>query len=207
MLVLLWLSDGLTGAFLVLFQIVTRGNAVVAILLTRQTVVPLRDDPLMLLVQHVWLEAEHPRHAHQRDQKQHDLDEALARVELRLRIDSAGGEEHVDEHVEETGRGGRGLGPVDRPLVDDADDEVTKDAPHEEDLGDELGVDVEVLLKVQVVRDLEADRKRHLGISRWPGKGTLTWMTPRMMDIFILYELVKMSALSEPCQLGSRPNG
>lgn len=169
MLVLLWLGDGLAGAFLVLFEIVARGDAVVAILLPRQTMVPLRDDPLMLLVQHVWLEAEHPRHTHQCDQEQHHLDESLARVELRLRIDSAGGEEHVDEHVEETGRGGRGLGPVDRPLVDDADDEVAKDAPHEEDLRDELGVDVEVLFKVQVVRDLEADRKRHLSISRCPG--------------------------------------
>lgn len=169
MLVLLGLSDSLAGTLLVLFEIVARGSAVVAILLAGKTVVPLRDDPLMLLVQHVWLEAEHPRHAHQRDQEQHDLDETLAGVELRLRIDSAGGEEHVDEHVEETGRGGRGLGPVDRPLVDDAHDEVAKDAPHEEDLGDELGVDVEVLLEVQVVRDLEADRKRHLGISRCLG--------------------------------------
>jgi hypothetical protein len=34
-----------------------------------------------------------------------------------------------------------------------------------------------------------------------------TWHTPRTMDIFILYELEKMSAFSLPCQPGSRPKG
>jgi hypothetical protein len=31
-------------------------------------------------------------------------------------------------------------------------------------------------------------------------------MTPRMMDIFILYELLNTNELSAPCQAGSNPN-
>lgn len=73
-----------------------------------------------------------------------------------------GAEEHLDEHVEEVGRVAAGGLPVDRPFVDDADDEVAKDRLHEEDLREELGPDQLGAPKVQVVEDLEADGERHL---------------------------------------------
>lgn len=71
-------------------------------------------------------------------------------------------EEHLDEHVEQIRRLPLGDLPVDRPLVQDADDEVTKDRLHEENLGQELGPDQLGALEVQVVHDLETDGERHL---------------------------------------------
>jgi len=128
-----------------------------------QPLVSLSLDLLVLLQQQVRLQAQHPRHADQRDQQQDRLQRRLSSEELFLGIDGSRREEHVDEHVEETGRRDEsGLSPVDGPLVDDADDEVTEDGLHEEELGDEFGVDGHVLFEVDVVGDLEADGEGHL---------------------------------------------
>jgi len=171
-----------------------------------QPLVPLSLDLLMLLQQQVRLQAQHPRHAHQRDQQQDRLQRCLSSEELFLGIDGSGREEHVDEHVEESGRGDETrLSPVDGPLVDDADDEVTEDGLHEEELGDEFGVDGHVLFEVDVVGDLKADGEGHLVRKERARSGKvssssfrrheerkeerkerLTWITPRMILIFIL---------------------
>lgn len=42
--------------------------------------IALRLDPLILLVQDIWLHAQHPRHTHQRNQEQDGLDKALSGV-------------------------------------------------------------------------------------------------------------------------------
>lgn len=176
---------------------------------------------VVLLDDEVGLHAQHPGDADEREQDEDRLKIGLAGVELVLGLDRARREEHVDEHVEQARRRDEaGLRPVDAPLVDDADDEVAKDRLHEQDLGHELGVDRPVVLEAEVVRDLQADGERHLWRAgreggsvgkaarrRGKGRARRTWMTPRMMLIFILYELVKTSALSVPCQAGSRPNG
>jgi hypothetical protein len=122
-----------------------------SIILSNQSLVSLSLDGLMLLVEHVWFQAQHPWNTDEGDQEQDDLNECLTSVELRSIFDSSRRQEHVDQHVEQIGWGGRGSRPVDGPLVDDTDDEVTEDTVEEEHLGNELGVDVEVLLEMQVV--------------------------------------------------------
>jgi hypothetical protein len=71
-------------------------------------------------------------------------------------------QEHLDEHVQQVGRGLAGSIPVNGPLVDDAGDEVPEDGLHEEDLREELGPDELGTLEVEVVEDLEADGEGHL---------------------------------------------
>ena len=171
MLLLHVLSDRLTGALFIILEIVVVLDAdpavtVLLAFLARQAAVSGANDPLVLLPEHVRLQAQHPRHTDERNKQQHNLNKALTGVQLRALIDRSGREEHVDQHVEQSGGRRGGLGPVDRPLVDDANDEVAEDGPHEEDLRDELGVNVERLLEVDVVRDLETDGEGHLRVSR-----------------------------------------
>ena len=52
--------------------------------------------------------------------------------------------------------------PVDRPLVEDTENEVAKDGLEEEHLGDEVGGDVREAFESQVVGDLQANSERHL---------------------------------------------
>ena len=66
---------------------------------------------------------EHPRDGNECKDEKDDLDRRLTIVERHA--DLAGREEHVNEHCEE--RGGSKLSPGVAPLVDDAEDEVTKD--------------------------------------------------------------------------------
>lgn len=60
------------------------------------------------------------------------------------------------------------MGPVEGPLVDDANDEVSKDTLHEQDLRDKFTPDVDVLLEFEVVRYLEANRESHLQVGDQP---------------------------------------
>ena len=124
---------------------------------------------LVLLVQQVWLGAEHPRHADQREEEEEHLHASLAGVELRFGVDDAWLEEHVDDHIEQAWRrvvervaGGVGGVPVDAPLVHDRDHKIAEERLEEEELWQELGPDPRRALKVQVVRHVEQDRKRHV---------------------------------------------
>lgn len=163
---LLGRSDAVGDLLLLLFLVLasrvprlrTGPNSVVAKLL-----VALALNLVVLLDDEVRLEAQHPRHTDEREQDEEDLEGGLAGEELLLGVDVSGTEEHVDEHVEQAGRRDHaGRGPVDTPLVDDADDEVAEDGLHEEELGDELGVDGSVVLESEVVGDLQADGESHL---------------------------------------------
>lgn len=78
------------------------------------------------------------------------------------RLDSPGGKEHVNQHVEQSRWASGRLRPVDRPLVDDADNEVAKDGVEEEHLWDKFGINVERFFEMNVVRHLETDCKSHL---------------------------------------------
>lgn len=75
---------------------------------------------------------------------------------------ASGRQEHLDEHIEQVRRRATGSVPVDRPLVNDAGDQVTEDRLHEEDLGEELGPDELGTLEVEVIEDLETDSEGHL---------------------------------------------
>jgi hypothetical protein len=168
MIILIILSNSLPSTlFLILHILIGRRPAIV---LSNQSLVSLSLDSLMLLVEHVWLQAQHPWNTNEGDQKQDDLNECLASVELRSILNSSRRQEHVNQHVEQVGWRGRGIRPVDGPLVDDTNDEVTKDTVEEEHLGDELGVDVEVLLEMQVVWYLQTNGEGHLIISCSPEK-------------------------------------
>jgi hypothetical protein len=98
--------------------------------------------------------------------------------------------------------------------IHDAADEVSKNRLHEEELGQELGPDELRLLEVEVVEDLKADGERHLHLpnalatsAKVDDEEERTWITPITTLIFILSELVKIRALSVPCQAGSIPKG
>lgn len=69
-------------------------------------------------------------------------------------------EEHVDEGDEEAGCHPGGVSVVCHPLVEDQDDQVAKEAGHEDDLGDEAHVDVKWLVKVPGGRGVRCERGR-----------------------------------------------
>ena len=101
------------------------------------------------------------------EKKQENLNKALSGVKLGGRIDSSGRQEHVNQHIQQSWRRVGLLGPVERPLVDDADNEVSKDTLHEQDLRDELAPNVDVLLELEMVGHLQTDRERHLSYICW----------------------------------------
>ena len=209
MVILFVLVDSLSSTLFLIFHILISRWSAVSIVLSNQSMVSLALDPLMLLVQHVGLQAQHPWDTNKGDHEEDDLDKGLTSVELFAWLDCSRRQEHVDQHVEQIGWGGGRGRPVDGPLVDDTNDEVSKDTVEKEELGDEFGIDVEVFFEVQMVGYLQADGECHLIVSYIAsrrGEG-LTWMIPRMIDIFILSELVKMRALSAPFQYGSIPKG
>lgn len=67
-----------------------------------------------------------------------------------------------DKHVEQARSFSTGSSPVNGPLVDDTQDEIAKDALHEQDLRQELCHDRVVLLEKPEVWNLQADGKSHL---------------------------------------------
>ena len=119
-------------------------------------------DLLHLLVLQVRLRYQKPGHAHPGHHQQDNLHRALPGVELRLRVDLAGREDHPDQHVEQGRSLRRRLGPVDAPLVDDADDEVSKNGLKEDHLRNEVGVDIREALETNVIGNLQTKSERHL---------------------------------------------
>jgi hypothetical protein len=117
---------------------------------------------LVLLPQQVRLHAQHPRYTHRRQQQQKHLQRALASEHLVLGLERAGGEEHEDEHVEKAWGRHSSSRPVGDPFEDDAADKVAENGLKEEDLGNKFGPDIRGLFEVDVIWDLETDRKRHL---------------------------------------------
>ena len=75
---------------------------------------------LMLLPEHVGLETQHDGDLNHSDEEQDVLNERLAGIQLD--VDRAGLQEHVNQHVQQAGGLPTDAEPVDRPLVDDADD-------------------------------------------------------------------------------------
>lgn len=61
-------------------------------------------------------------------------------------------ETHVDEVDEQAGSVSGGLGVVGRPLVEDQQDQVAKEAGHEDDFWDEAQEDVQRLLEIPAVK-------------------------------------------------------
>lgn len=61
-------------------------------------------------------------------------------------------ETHVDEVDEQAGSVFGGLGIVGRPLVEDQQDQIAKQAGHEDDFWDEAQEDVQWLLEVPAVK-------------------------------------------------------
>lgn len=122
----------------------------------------------MFPIQDIWLDAKHPGNTHKGEQEKEDLNKALAGIQLSGGIDGSGREEHVDKHVEQSGRRVGLLRPVKRPFVDNANDEVSKDTLHEQYLRDKFTPNVDVLLELKVVRYLEADRESHLPVEDQP---------------------------------------
>ena len=84
------------------------------------------------------------------------MHKTLARVELFLGCDSAGGQEHTDQHVQQRGRWRDRFGPVHCPFVYDTDNEIAKDRLQENHLRNEIGVNIKWSLEAYVVRDLQA---------------------------------------------------
>ena len=78
MIVLRVLSYSLSSSlFLVISLLIRR---VSSIILPNQSVVALSLDSLMLLVEHIRLQTQHPRYAYQSREEEYDLHETLARV-------------------------------------------------------------------------------------------------------------------------------
>lgn len=126
---------------------------------------------LVLLPQKVRLHTQHPWHADCSQEQQENLKRALSSKHLGftnqlavlvLGTEGTRREEHENEHVEKPGRWDARRGPVGDPFENDADNEITKDGLEEQDLGNELGPDVEWFLEVKMIRDLKANRKGHL---------------------------------------------
>lgn len=92
------------------------------------------------------LQEEHNGYTADCSKKQDDLKDSLARV--KLFFDGTGLQEHVDKHVEQTGRVSTDGIPVDRPLVNDTEDKVTKDGLEEDHARDEVAPDIDRSLEV-----------------------------------------------------------
>jgi hypothetical protein len=107
------------------------------------------------------LQEEHDGYTAYCSKKQNDLNSSLTRVEFFL--DSTRLQEHVDKHVEQTGRVGANGVPVDRPLVDDAEDKVTEDGLEEDHTRNEVAPDVNRSLEVPCVDVGETERVSHVG--------------------------------------------
>lgn len=135
----------------------------IVIAVTTDSLITLRSDLLVLLVQDVRFETKHPRHANRRDDNKPELNRRLTSVERLLWGDGARLKEHGNEHVEKLGDGAAvWFSPVGTPLDDNTDDEVAEDGLEEEHLGNEFCIDADHALEMNVIGQLEADSERHL---------------------------------------------
>ena len=90
----------------------------------------------------------------------------LAIVHRVLGVERERTEKHGDHEVEDAGCGhGVGIRVIVEPLEDDEEAHVSKDRPQEENLRDELEKDVDLVLKVDVIRQADDDSHRHLNDS------------------------------------------
>lgn len=107
-----------------------------------------------------WLKEQEDRDLDKGKQEQNNLDSTLSGVQLL--INETRSQEHVDQHVEQTWRRRVGLGPVNRPFVDDTDDQVAEDGLEEDHSRNEVTPDVDRLLEVTSVEPRKAQRVRHV---------------------------------------------
>jgi len=119
-----------------------------------------RSSAVVLPAQVERLQEEHDGYTTDSSKEQNDLNSSLARVKLfhngtRL-------QEHVDKHVEQTGRVGTDGVPVDRPFVDDTEDEVTEDGLEEDHTRKEVTPDIDRSLEVPGVDVGETERVCHV---------------------------------------------
>ena len=92
------------------------------------------------------LEEEQNGHAADGEKKEHHLHAGLSSIQWCF--DLTRRKEHVDQHVEKSGRLLSDRQPVDAPFVDDGEDEVAEDGLEEDHAGDEVAQDVDGCLKV-----------------------------------------------------------
>lgn len=140
----------------------TRARHVIPV---RQPDISLFLDSLHLLPLEVRFCAKQPRDTDNCDQKQYRLDNALSCIKLHAWIYATGGQEHVDQHVQQRRWGNRGLGPVNGPLVQDAHHEVSEDRLQEQHLRNEVGVEITGPFESQMIWHLEAKGKSHLDLA------------------------------------------
>lgn len=106
------------------------------------------------------LEEQHDWHHGQRKQYQDDLDRSLPRV--KLLFNRAWRKEHVDEHIQQAWWLLSDGIPVDRPLIDDGEDEVAEDGLEKDHAGEEVAKDVDWCAEVAGVDIGEAEGVGHL---------------------------------------------
>lgn len=106
------------------------------------------------------LEEEHSWNLNDSQKQQDNLHPALSRIELLFNL--AGIKEHEDQHVKETRRGFPTRVPIDRPFINDGDDEISKDRLEENHSRDKIAKNVNLGLEVSRIDILQAERVCHL---------------------------------------------
>lgn len=108
------------------------------------------------------LEEQKNWHLDNSQEKQDNLNTSLATVKLLAIDDRTRREEHVNQHVQQTGwRLSDGV-PVNAPFVDDSEDQVTEDGLEEDHAGNEVTPDVDRRLEVAGVDVGEAQVVCHV---------------------------------------------
>lgn len=123
--------------------------------------IALRASLVVLPAQIEGLEEQQDRHLNESQEEEYDLDTGLARIEVL--IDLARPQEHVNKHVEKSWRLLPDGVPVDAPLVDDAENQVSKDGLEEYHSRDEISKDVDGRAEVASVHVRPDQVVSHVG--------------------------------------------
>ena len=127
------------------------------------TAIALGARPVVLPAEIERLEEEEDGDLDNSQQQEDNLNRSLTRVESNAAVEGTRLQEHVDQHVQETRRLPASAEPVDRPLIDDAEDEITEDGLEEDHTRDKVTPYIDRLLEVAGVDVREAQRVGHVG--------------------------------------------
>ena len=127
------------------------------------TAIALGARPIVFPTEIERLEEEEDGNLDDSQQQENNLNCSLTRVESDTTIKGARLQEHVDQHVQESRRLLASAEPIDRPLIDNAENEVTEDGLEEDHARDEVTPDIDRLLEVTGVDVREAQRVGHVG--------------------------------------------
>ena len=129
---------------LLIIVVVEGGNAGVL----ADATVSLSTSAVVLPAKVEGLEEQENWHLGKGQQKKDNLDTSLTAVKLFAFDDRTGRQEHVDQHVQQARwRLSNGV-PVNTPLVDDGEDQVTEDRLEEDHAGNEVAPDIDRSLEV-----------------------------------------------------------